>query len=71
MEKIRLVFYECEHQEDLDNYMKDVQDCGGTIFSQFLDTDNEEGTVEIEVENLKEFTEKFVNTKANEFSDYV
>ena len=46
---ITLHFGECEHVEDLDNYLDDVRNSGATVISKLVDHDNEEGTATITV----------------------
>jgi len=60
-------FYECEHGGDLENYLSDMRDCGATIISSYVDSEDEIGYVTYEVENSDDFIYKFINTEAYEF----
>jgi len=62
--RLRLTFSECEHQGDLDNYSGDIKKCGGTIVQSHVDTENEEGTVDILVENKDAFLSEFKKTES-------
>jgi hypothetical protein len=39
MVTLRLSFYECEHNEDMQNYISDMVSCGAKIINSELDTD--------------------------------
>jgi len=65
--KLTLTFSECEHQGDLNNYSDDIHKCGGTIVQFHVDTENEEGTVIILVENKDAFMNEFKKTEAYNF----
>jgi len=59
-----LEFYECEHPTDLDHYIEDIVDCGGTIISSEVDYDGEIGTVLFDHSDIKTFDKKFEETEA-------
>jgi len=65
--KSTLEFYECEHSGDLDNYVSDMLDCGATILSSSVDTEDEIGYVRFEVDDIETFMFKFKDTEAYEF----
>ena len=62
-------FYECEHGGDLENYLSDMRDCGATIISSYVDSEDEIGyvTYEVDEDNLETFMDKFKDTEAYEF----
>lgn len=70
MKQFTIVFYECEHQGDLDNYLDDLVDCGAEDISTTLDTDSETAIVETSAKDLKEFEAKFKKTDAYQFSSW-
>jgi hypothetical protein len=65
-----IVFYECEHNGDLDFYTESMVDCGARIDSQSVDTDQEIGIVDATTPNLLEFRNRFKETEAFEFSSW-
>jgi len=67
MEKLELSFYECEHQGDLDTYIKDIVDCGGKIIAQVVNPEAETGHVVVHVEDKKAFWTLFKETYAYDF----
>ena len=71
MSKVKktILFTECEHYGDLENYVSDLQRSGATIISQDL-IDDETGVVLIEVDEdyYERFTEHFSDTDSFEFS---
>lgn len=67
MKKLTLCFSECEHNEDLQNYMHDVRNSGATIISSRCDHENEIGVVEIEVADVEAFKTKFKETDSHGF----
>jgi hypothetical protein len=69
MIKFRVIFYECEHWGDLDNYISDLTCSGAEILSKDLDEEEESGIVYISVSNKKEFLEEFSKTDSFEFSN--
>jgi len=62
-------FYECEHGGDLENYLSDMRDCGATIISSYVDSEDEIGyvTYEVDEDDMEDFIYKFINTEAYEF----
>jgi len=65
--RLRITFTECEHNGDLENYADDVRNSGGTIVQSSVDTDAEEGTMIVEVNDKAEFVAKFKETDAYQF----
>ena len=65
--KKTLSFYECEHDGDMEIYESDLRKCGAKILSSRLDFEDEECTIEIEVDNYNEFFKKFKETNAYDF----
>jgi len=65
--RLKITFTECEHDADLENYADDVRNSGGTIVQSYVNTDEEEGVIIIEVEDKPTFVEKFKQTQAWEF----
>jgi hypothetical protein len=63
-----LIFSECEHEGDLDNYLSDINKSGGRVLQSEINYDSEEATVVIEYEE-DDFLEKFINTNAFQFSN--
>jgi len=68
MNKGTILFSECEHNGDLDTYIEDLGNSGATILSSEVNGDSEEGRVEIQVEDTKEFLKKFKETDSYGFS---
>jgi len=67
MAKVRITFSECEHQGDLNNYADDVRESGGTILEESVNTDIEEGTILVEVEDKQTFVNKLSETDCWDF----
>ena len=65
MKRVRLVFSECEHDGDLDNYSSDVIKCGGSLFSKSVDHDAECGVIIAEVPD--NFRDKIMETDSGDF----
>jgi hypothetical protein len=63
-----LIFSECEHQGDIENYQSDIIKSGGKILDSEFDHINETVTIIIEYEE-DDFLEKFINTNAFQFSN--
>ena len=70
--KFVINFDECEHTGDMDMYYGDIQDTGGTPDwnSITIDHDAETGSIEVEVDDIKDFTEKFGETDAADFASF-
>ena len=67
MTTLRIRFTECEHEGDLSEYARDVEEAGGTVTSRALEED-ETATLEVEVEDRAAFVEAFRGTLAFDFS---
>jgi hypothetical protein len=67
MVTLRLSFYECEHNEDMQNYISDMVSCGAKIINSELDTDDETCMIIYSVEDQEEFIKKFIETDSYEF----
>jgi len=63
--KTQLSFYECEHYGDLDNYIDDVEQSGGTVTSSNINLEAETGT--IDVTHDEGFWDRFKETNSFEF----
>lgn len=65
-------FDECEHTGDMDMYYGDIQDAGGKADwnSITIDHDAETGSIEVEVDDIKDFTAKFSKTDAADFATF-
>lgn len=59
-QKVKILFSECEHSGDLDNYCGDITKSGGSVISSECDDREEVGTVIAEVDN--DFMDRFENT---------
>lgn len=70
MIKMILVFSECEHDGDLQNYLTDVNDCDAHVLESKINYEAEIATVLIEIGDKKEFLDKFRLTDAYSFSQY-
>lgn len=70
MEKITIIFYECEHNGDLQSYIHDVVDSGGNVIDSEINYDAEKAEVLVEVNDKNEFFNKFFSTYACGFSQY-
>ena len=60
-------FTEVEHEGDLDSYCHDISDSGALVVSTEINEDEEYGIVEVDVDGIKDFREKFSKTKSYEF----
>jgi hypothetical protein len=69
MKTITLRFSECEHQGDMDNYFGDILDAGGkpSWNSIEIDHDAEEGSIEVEVQDMEAFNTKLKETDCYDF----
>ena len=67
MVTLRLSFYECEHNEDMQNYISDMVSCGAKINHSQLDSDDETCTIIYSVEDQEVFIRKFIETDSYEF----
>jgi len=65
--KVRMLFSECEHSGDLENYCGDIVKCGGRIIESSCDAEQEIGSVIAEVP--ERFIEKFNETDSFGFVD--
>ena len=68
MTRLNLTFSECEHSGDLERYEEDIRKCGGTIIMSDCKPDDEEGYIMFNVEDRKDFIEKFRKTESYGFS---
>ena len=69
MERLSLSFYECEHNEDMEDYIYDIGSSGGIIIDQVLNEDAEYCTITFDIENKSDFITKFKKTDSFEFID--
>jgi hypothetical protein len=69
MSKHIISFSECEHYGDLDNYKDDLRYSGAIVLSSQINHDAEEGSVEVEIKDKKEFISKFKQTNSYGFSN--
>lgn len=67
MVTLRLSFYECEHNQDMQNYISDMVNCGAKIINSELDSDDETCTIIYSVEDQEEFIKKFIETDSYDF----
>jgi len=70
MKTITINFYECEHNGDLDDYFADIRKAGGNVINVDHNFEAETAEVELEVENIKTFLIKFIETDGCDFSQY-
>jgi len=68
MKTITINFYECEHNGDLDDYFADIRKAGGNVINVDHNFKAETAEVEVEVENIKTFLIKFIETDGCDFS---
>ena len=66
--KIEILFHECEHPGDLNNYIDDITSCGGNIIDKELHYDSETALVDVSVEDKDEFITNFKKTDAFDFA---
>lgn len=66
--KKRILFYECEHSGDADNYIDDIVRCGGKIHRTRINEDEESCVIEVEVADWADFKKKFSRTESFGFS---
>lgn len=67
MTKLRLHYYECEHEGDLQRHESDLVDLGVKVHSTNCDPDSETGVIEIEVPDLEAFKAQFKTSNASDF----
>ncbi len=67
--RFRIDFRECEHDGDLDNYIYDIVESGGTVINKQIDYDEETAWVIVEADNKDDFFEKFEHTNAYDFTN--
>lgn len=65
-----IVFYECEHNDDLDTYADEMISCGARVDAKTLNYESEMGIVEASTSNLSKFRNEFMRTKSFEFSSW-
>jgi len=65
-----IVFYECEHNGDLDTYAEDIMSCGARVDAKTLNYESEMGIVEAHTPNIKEFEARFKQTDSYQFSSW-
>ena len=66
---IRLSFCECEHVQDLKNYVDDVVSCGAKLIDGIIYYDDERGDVIAEVDDYDDFVRRFKVTDSYDFLD--
>ena len=59
-----LSFGECEHEGDMNTYIDDLHKSGASVLEYEIDEDEEEGTVQIVIDDLSEFLAKFRKTES-------
>jgi hypothetical protein len=67
MKTLTLSFYECEHNQDMQNYISDMVDCGADIVSSRLFADEEICVIQYRVKDQEEFIKKFIDTDSYDF----
>lgn len=65
--KIPIEFYECEHDGDLDGYIKDINASGGKVIESRVDHEEETGYVVVEVTDKEAFWAAFKQTSSYGF----
>jgi len=66
---MKLNFTECKTMITLYNFEGNIRMCGGKIITKELNTLKNTGSITFEVDNVKEFEEKFKLTNAYKFLD--
>lgn len=64
MERLTVVFYEVEHEGDLEPILEDISRCGGKVLSSSINDEAETARVTFEVANKKAFREAFMKTES-------
>jgi len=64
---MKLNFNECKTMMTLHNFEGNIAMCGGKVITKELNTIENTGSVTFEVDNVKEFKEKFKLTNAYKF----
>ena len=64
-----IIFSECEHNSDLDNYLDDLRSSGARVLRHRINHDTEEGEVYVSLEEPEKFYKKFKETESYEFSN--
>ena len=67
MATINLYFDECEHQDDLDEYLDDIRKSGGNPVNWSINHNEETANVTVEVTDRNKFFEEFRKTDAYDF----
>ena len=68
MKRTTIYFSECEHQGDLDEYIKDIVASGGKVIDFRINTEEERAMVQVDILD-DDFAERFKKTNAYDFSN--
>jgi hypothetical protein len=63
-----ILFTECEHNGDLQNYIEDLEFSGADIILSEVNSSEEEGTVIIEITDFENFKGRFKLTDSYDFA---
>ena len=69
MLRIKIVFSECEHSGDLENYLEDIQKSGGRVICSSVGDEEEVGEVIVDIEDKGLFLAQFKTTDSFGFSN--
>jgi len=67
---ITLIFDECEHEGDLDSYIRDVRRSGGRILESRVDREEDQGIIRCEVHDPDAFRKAFCATESADFTGF-
>lgn len=68
METLTLRFWECEHDEDAEDYARAIQAAGGEVVATEIDYDHEECIITVRTADPRAFLERFRRTEAAMFT---
>ncbi len=67
---LSLSFYECEHEGDLDRYIRDLNRCGARIRNSQINFDAETAEVIIEIPDFPAFKVAWQKTESAGFAQF-
>lgn len=65
--RMQLRFYECEHENEMEDYAEDICQSGGEILDKRLDYEIGECLITFDVKDKEKFNKKFEKTNSADF----
>lgn len=66
---LSMSFYECEHEGDLDRYLRDLNRCGARVQNSSINFDAETAEVIIQIPDFAAFKSEWQKTESADFAD--